>query len=148
MRGTPQRGRGSTLKGLGKGIGRGNTIAKITDEEGFIFPSIQEAMTTQKNKGYAFSSGGTKTSKEVLKTEVQFFIKTNCESVLILDSKDEQWIPDPWEIKNRHLSTTQYPSTDGRPRYLYERISISSSSLLVIEEKFAIILYLICGSWI
>ncbi|TNV97649.1 hypothetical protein C5H24_12750, partial [Xylella fastidiosa] len=75
----------------------------------------------------ASSSGGPST-KDVVQSEGEFKTSPITKQVIILESQDEQWQTNPWEIKSRYLDTFNYPVPDGKYCCIYEAMFTETGS--------------------
>lgn len=120
-------GRGSTTRGRNKGKAKAKVVIPLTDDD--QYPSLEHLsdLLHTPNKG---DSSQKKTMKDILTSETPWLPnKRYLQTVLVLDSQDEQWMPDPWEVKSRYFQTQQYAAPDGRHRYIYEAMLTETSSV-------------------
>lgn len=91
----------------GRGRGRGHTPRYDPTE----FPPLKGQTSNPSAKDI------------LLKTEEPYTPNSITEeTVLYIESSDEQWMTDPWEIKRRYLTTQQSPPHFDQYRYIYEQI--------------------------
>ena len=92
----------------GRGRGRGGHTPRYESE----YPVLSRGQTS------------TPSAKDILLQPEDPYTPNSItgETVLWIDSADEQWMQDPWELKKRYLTTQQSPPHFDQYRYIYEQI--------------------------
>ncbi|XP_059643537.1 uncharacterized protein LOC132285374 [Cornus florida] len=130
-------GRGNTPKARGKNKAKAKVVIPLNDYQFSYLDHVADLLSTPpKGNNSSQQKQQKPTMKEVLEQETpwipnQRYIQTE----LVLDSQDEQWMPDPWEVKSRYFQTQQYAAPDGRHRYIYEAILTETSSVEINHTK-------------
>ena len=92
-------------------------------------PRINKGPSNSRVNHTPAEAASTKSAKEVLIEEPQFFQKLVSETILIINQDDIQWMTDPWEIRRKYLDTQSYDALDVKYRYICEAMLQETGSV-------------------
>ena len=112
-------------RGLGRrGRGSGSNPYHIQNPFHTEFPGLSAALFSKKWES-------SQRAKDVLLTPPEPYLQNIVieETVLYINTEDEQWMTDPWEIKRRYLTTQHSPLYFDLYRYIFEQILVETASV-------------------